>query len=653
MTLKQQAPMWLTTFAIFIVGLTAGPCLAGSGLKIGVGGATVSGQRVKRARFVENGASVVYTEGEVLHKIPMSSGVAQAISSGEIYDYALSSDTGTLVYALGTHNNDQSMYSVALSTGIQTDMNLTIWNYEPHRIVLVPDGSGLVRNYGGQLLFHPSSGAEERLLAEGLAPLASDIQVTPDSSHVIYQNHFGDKITRLFPLSGGPPSEFPLTDGRSALFGMFTPDGTYMIDTGMNIYAFDGSLATWQPVEAEFLGLESITPDGSRILYSLNRSYDHSSGMRLSRNLFSVPIDGTEAGVNVIPTDRIGTYVRNFDITPDSQSVVVGAGDSAEMKSLYLVSLLGENLSRLTSSIASGTELVYAGMTTDEHVIYQAKISGDTEQRLYRTSLADKSTDPIPTPGLTLQANATLTPDKKILLFAGTDSQGLQNVYAMPATGGPAVPVTEPFSDDYACEALGDMQFSPDGSRGIFTILFNDYHQYKQYHVFGIPLTMVDVGDAIHGSITGGVGFIGGIDYSFDQVDAAGMFRAEFFRTALAEFAPDLAAVIDFLLTGETAQIWDMGFDGDFTGPVTLTFTYDETLIGPGVTEATLGIFHQLGDGTFELLPVLNRDLDNNSITVTTDSFSNFVLGAVPEPTSAIIIMTLGSALAMRRGDLF
>ena len=96
-------------------------------------------------------------------------------------------------------------------------------------------------------------------------------------------------------------------------------------------------------------------------------------------------------------------------------------------------------------------------------------------------------------------------------------------------------------------------------------------------------------------------------------------------------------AAFDFQLPGDSAQVWDLAFSGSFTGPVTLSFGYDETLLAPGVAEADLVIQHFTG-GAWTALTTLSVDEMANIITVETPGFSSFALG-VPEPSQAALLL--------------
>jgi hypothetical protein len=62
---------------------------------------------------------------------------------------------------------------------------------------------------------------------------------------------------------------------------------------------------------------------------------------------------------------------------------------------------------------------------------------------------------------------------------------------------------------------------------------------------------------------------------------------------------------------------------------MTLTVSYDETELPPGLKEVGLQIFrYDTGIADWVRLPVINRDLVGDRITVVLDHFSEFILAS-------------------------
>ncbi len=196
------------------------------------------------------------------------------------------------------------------------------------------------------------------------------------------------------------------------------------------------------------------------------------------------------------------------------------------------------------------------------------------------------------------------------------------------------------------------------------TVQWNTYH-WQEEDLFGtiagpsvVPnlSTMISIGAGAAGHTGGGSMNEGGVSVTFDNVGSGGTFSSTFDTPVfedLASYLPTAAAAsVNFILPGESLQVWDLTFDGEFTGMATVTLGYDESLLS--VLEEDLGIFH-FHDGSWNYVTdgfVL--DTDANTITIEVDGFSPFMLGvtpAVPEPASCLlaVIGLLGLGLLIRR----
>ena len=157
-----------------------------------------------------------------------------------------------------------------------------------------------------------------------------------------------------------------------------------------------------------------------------------------------------------------------------------------------------------------------------------------------------------------------------------------------------------------------------------------------------------DVGQGAQSiDLLGGSGSERGVAVTFSNVTSGGDFTVEQINV---EEDADLGGFefdsFDFQLPGETAQLWEMGFGGVFEGQVTLDFHYIDELLGPGVDENTLTVFHYVEGEWMELIP-LGIDAENNILTVQTDGFSPFALGAVPIPEPSTLLLAIVGALIL------
>ena len=160
---------------------------------------------------------------------------------------------------------------------------------------------------------------------------------------------------------------------------------------------------------------------------------------------------------------------------------------------------------------------------------------------------------------------------------------------------------------------------------------------------------VVGAGAMVTETVLGGTTSWGGVEAFFADT-SGGSFSSEFvpipIGPAIQEVLNDPMG-LDFSITTDPVQMWNLEYTGNFTGCsipqfvdcVELTFNYDDsTLIGP---EELFRVLRYTGT-SWVVLPVISHDTVGNTITVATDSFSQFVL--LPEP-AAIVSLLSGVAL--------
>ena len=141
--------------------------------------------------------------------------------------------------------------------------------------------------------------------------------------------------------------------------------------------------------------------------------------------------------------------------------------------------------------------------------------------------------------------------------------------------------------------------------------------------------TSVTPGTGSGGGCNGGSSVPGGLDYEFEDVDSPGSCFTSFSRAEDAEIEIRVAQgefdPFTFSTPGKPAQLWEVEFDGTYTGSVNLTFGYDDTLLPPGFDEDTL-VIHHFSGGIWQKL---NSTVDTllNKISVSTTDFGAFALG--------------------------
>ncbi len=137
----------------------------------------------------------------------------------------------------------------------------------------------------------------------------------------------------------------------------------------------------------------------------------------------------------------------------------------------------------------------------------------------------------------------------------------------------------------------------------------------------------------------GGAGNQGGVDVAFDDVTTTGDFNSAYLLPADIEELEDLIGATPVGLIGfpqtDPMQIWELDFDGEFSGTATVQLGYDPT----GMTladEQALYVEH-FHDGAWSRPAGQTVDTDLNVLTVPLDDFSPLAL-AVPEPSSMILL---------------
>ena len=175
--------------------------------------------------------------------------------------------------------------------------------------------------------------------------------------------------------------------------------------------------------------------------------------------------------------------------------------------------------------------------------------------------------------------------------------------------------------------------------------------------VFELSPTTASVGQGANQTATvgGGTSVVGGVQSTLPDVTTPGTFTTTYtVATSLSQLISDIgsaaAGTINFAFANSSAvQLWQLHFDGTFTGEATVTVHFDPTLLG-GIPLSELYIEHY-DNGTW--VPIYGTvDPIADTITFQTESFSPFVLAEVPEPSTlvlAIFVAACLSAAATRR----
>jgi hypothetical protein len=156
------------------------------------------------------------------------------------------------------------------------------------------------------------------------------------------------------------------------------------------------------------------------------------------------------------------------------------------------------------------------------------------------------------------------------------------------------------------------------------------------------------------GSTNGGSSQVGGVDYMFEDTHSSGKFFVSYSAEDLKGIQEQVAAgefgAPTFDVPGGTLQVFEIEFEGSFSGLVTLTVGYDTSLLPPELDPARLHVYHWKNGSWIDLGGVV--DVVNHTITFATDSFSPFAIGVapgVPEPGALAMLAAGMGALVWRR----
>jgi len=131
------------------------------------------------------------------------------------------------------------------------------------------------------------------------------------------------------------------------------------------------------------------------------------------------------------------------------------------------------------------------------------------------------------------------------------------------------------------------------------------------------------------GSCNGGSTHVGGVDFDIEGITQEGTFfgtESEADDTEVNERIADGEFVLpNFAEPGGLSQVWNLKYNGTYTGLIKLTFNYDPALLPAGFEGNKLTIWH-FTNGAWEQL-IGKVDAVNHTITVTTSSLSPFMLG--------------------------
>ncbi len=647
---------------LLVLALAASRAHAGSGLKLNQ--APLPGESVSRFEALPTGDGVVYQSGDSFSDpadifiVPIGGGPSTLLSGAFARTYGsrgfiVAPNSDQILFWVNANGdaNSQDLYRVPTTGGLPVPLIQREVVGQPSVTTLSPrgfDASGerliYLADYAddstNELYSIPTLGGTPQMISAPLNPGATvpNVAISPDRSHVVYgvSPTIGGRVDQLVGAAADGSAVATLADGvaLSSLDSVgrvgFTPDGTQVVfDTGVGLYLNDVSGGTPRQLDLQSgRGYQTaISPDGQFVAF-LN-----------SVGLYSLPLSGGDA----IPLSGRDTFSRLRGVSSDSAYILF---DLPGTQTLGSVPITGGPAVQLSEAPVASA-LVVNSPDAPRAVYQHSSSSGNRDIYSVKVDGSERTQLNVPSAGKVSGDTPLITPDGRFVVF-GIEKLGLREEgwYAVSIEGGEPVRITEP---QYGNSAIWEARLTPDGSKLLY-LADQDVLFQRELYVSGLPLAHVDEGAHVAGQVLGGVGFPGGLEFQFDHVGTAGTLTAEFFRTLVEDLDANLVGSPNFELPGDLLHLWDLSYAGTFSGSVLLTFTYDERLLGPGVSENALTVMHQLEGGGWEELATLDRNALANTITVEVQSFSYFTIAVVPEPTSFMLLsMAAASLLLCRR----
>lgn len=405
--------------------LYAVPTNGGSVVRLN--GTLVGADGVRGFQISPNGQFVVYVADELdnfddeLYSVPIGGGTSTKISQadlgiGDVFStFQISADSQWVVYVANADDfQDDEIYSVPIEGGTINKLNGTLvsggdvlWNKfyissDSQYVVYVADQD---TNFVEEVYSTPIGGGTSVKLNEVLPTNNDDVDrvfLSPDGQWVVYvAGNFANQNYEIFsvPIAGGTANNLSPAD----------------IDND-----FDGSLRN----------SVNIASNSEWVSYVVNTT-NFSSPIP---ELFSVPIDGSEAPINISIQDindrtnaslgQVFADILSGEAFEDSQELFWRAEEFAEDKiELYQTTTVLDPGSRSTetTTIKLSGELVSGGNVT--HI----KLSPDNSNILYR---ADQDTDnifelytvPSDGSGFIHKLNGSLVPDGDVIFERTTSN---------------------------------------------------------------------------------------------------------------------------------------------------------------------------------------------------------------------------------------
>ena len=378
------------------------------------------------------------------------------------------------------------LYSAALSGAGSTRLNTPLARGGQTWFHLVsPDGSTVVYTAdpdgdgNWELYSAPVSGGQSTLLSHGLPPirLGFDFQISPDGSTVVF---VADRSARLdsyglfrVPIRGGIPQRIshPFAEGRLVGQLRISPDNSTVVYTTnhrdedyFDLYRVSLEGGASRMLSENALGVGTgvtdfqVSPDSQSVVY-LNDI--------ILPEVFSVSIDGG-------PSTRLnarelfpGGEVLDFEISPDSSTVVYRADQTERgVFGLYSVPLGGGQSTKLNESFLRNSHVysLFKISPDSSTVVYRSDRDTPAMIELYSTPIHGGVSTKLNSPLVELGDvfESLITADgTRVIYLADQDTNNVDEIYSVPIWGGPSTRINAPLRA--GAEILG-FQLSQDDS---------------------------------------------------------------------------------------------------------------------------------------------------------------------------------------------
>jgi uncharacterized protein YjbI with pentapeptide repeats len=311
-----------------------------------------------------------------------------------------------------------------------------------------------------------------------------------------------------------------------------------------------------------------------------------------------------------LSTGTVGTQVQNFSVTAGDDHTLVGVSPA--------------------TSVSAGVTLTVLDHSAG------AFVGGGTTLNLDFGTLLLGS----PTQSLQYQIQNLLAPYRAAMdldsVTIASNAQGAFGNNAAPFANLPSGSASNPMSVDLSTATTG--AFS-----GQYLLNVSDEKDLPG-HAGQAVLTLNVSGNISPNmtSVSGGTGVVGGVQSVFNSLVTPGILTSSFEEpttpSALQQaLGAEAAGQVNFVLAGgNTPQLWDMSFNGQFSGDATVTVHFDPSLLG-SLPLSDLYIEHY-ENGSWVIPPNQVIDPINDTITFSSDGFSPYALAAVPEPGTLALL---------------